>query len=152
MTYTRTEIEKISNELVDMIDSAYEQLLHVDEMQASTKPAPDKWSKKEIIGHLIDSASNNHQRFVRAPRESVFVFPAYAQDYWIDRQSYNDWLWPDLLQLWRLYNFHIAHVCRRIPEENLNMECRIGSYEPASLGFLVDDYLAHQKHHLKAVL
>ena len=152
MTYTRTEIESISNELVDLVDLSYEQLLHVDEMQASTKPAPDKWSKKEIIGHLVDSACNNHQRFIRAPGESIFVFPDYAQDYWVDRQSYNDWLWPDLLQLWRLYNFHIAHLCKRLPEEDLDTECRIGSNEPVSLGFLVGDYLAHQKHHLKAVL
>ena len=152
MNYSKIKIEEISNELVSVVDAAYNQLMAVDDSEASVKPAPGKWSKKEIIGHLLDSASNNHQRFVRAPQTDVLDFPGYAQDNWVDLQNYNAREWTELLDFWRSYNHHIAHVSCQIPESQLETECRVGSYDPSSLGYLVDDYLVHMKHHLKTLL
>ena len=149
--YTLDMVREIAEELVLVVDDAFERLSAVDEDRASEKPAPHKWSFKEIIGHLIDSASNNHQRFVRAPAENVFRFPAYEQDYWVSMQGYDERSWIELLELWRAYNHHVAHVMTRIPEEKLRVECLVESYKPSSLGFLVEDYLAHLKHHLKAL-
>ena len=148
MTASIERVNEIASELVALVDESVKQLSELSDQEASLEPAPGKWSYKELIGHLIDSATNNHQRFVRAPNESVFVFPGYAQDDWVRQQQYNHWEWKRLLTFWQLYNHHIAHIISRIPEEKLKTECRIGTYEPATLGFVVEDYLAHMKHHL----
>lgn len=137
-----------SDRLIHMVDSAVDRLKGVDPEQARLKPSPEKWSKQEILGHLIDSATNNHQRFVRALESDPLVFPKYEQNHWVRAQAYNEGEWDDLLQLWRLLNRHIAHVVSRIPESRRKVECRIGPLEPATLGFLIDDYLDHLEHHL----
>ena len=152
MKYTKETTGQITDELKTLVDATYSSLNLVSDEDASRRPAPGKWSKKEIIGHLIDSATNNHQRFIRAPQNDVLVFPGYAQDDWVNAQYYNDRAWSGLLDFWKSYNHHIAHVIARIPEEEYDKECRVGSYEPSSLGYLVDDYLVHMKHHLKALL
>src|SRR5919109_2457390 len=85
--------------------------------RAEARTAPGKWSAKEIIGHLIDSASNNHQRFVRAQLQDDLVFPGYLQDRWVEVQRYRDAPWPDLVALWRTFNLHIARVMESVPEE-----------------------------------
>ncbi len=114
--------------------------------------APGKWSKKEILGHLIDSASNNHQRFVRAQLETRISFPGYAQGLWVGAQGYQDENWSDLVQLWKCYNLHLLHVVLRIPTEKLTNTCAIGDHEPVTLEFLVWDYVRHLEHHLSQIL
>jgi len=151
MDYTREKIADVADELRRVVDAAAEDLNRVDDDAASDRPAPGKWCFKEIVGHLIDSASNNHQRFVRAPGLDVFTFPGYAQDDWVARQGYRERDWGELIALWRLYNRQIADVVVRIAEPDLRVECRIGSYNPSSLGYLIEDYLTHLKHHLKAL-
>src|SRR5215218_3535881 len=84
--------------------------------EVSARRGEGSWSAKETLGHLIDSASNNHQRFVRAQFGEDLVFPGYAQDDWVRAQAYEDEPWPQLVDLWRLYTLHLAHVCRRAPE------------------------------------
>ncbi len=116
-----------------------------------SKPAPDRWSIQEILGHLLDSAANNHHRFVRAQAVEKFDFPGYEQESWVSVQGYQDGSWLDLVALWRLYNLHLARVIRRIPEKQLETICRIGSYEPVTLGYLVQDYLVHMTHHLQQI-
>jgi hypothetical protein len=145
----------ITHEVADKIDQLVDdvalRLRNVDDEVASARPGEEKWSMKEIIGHLMDSAVNNHHRFVRVQDVGEFVFPGYAQNEWVSRQNYQDTDWPLLLDLWRLYNHHIAHVIRQIPEERLYAVCRIGSYDPSTLRFIVEDYLDHMHHHLKQV-
>ena len=114
--------------------------------------APGKWSKKEILGHLIDSASNNHQRFVRAQLETRISFPSYAQNLWVGTQGYQDGRWSNLVQLWRFYNRHLLHVVTRIPPEKLTNTCIIGDQEPVTLEFMIKDYVRHLEHHLSQIL
>ncbi len=141
----------IADELTQIIQSAAERLRSISAAEAGHKPSDTKWSKKEVIGHLIDSAANNHQRFVRAQQASEFVSPAYDQEKWVSLQDYNSTSWPDLKELWRLYNLHLAHLIRRIPAEKLQIKCTIGGKEPVLLGNVIDQYLAHLKHHLDKI-
>jgi len=142
----------IANELVGAVETACGKLRLLQETEVTMKPNPNKWSKKEILGHLMDSASNNHQRFVRAQfvdGEGEFVFPGYDQDEWVRRQDYNSKPWIELIDLWRLFNRHVAHALRSITDEKLETKCRIGSGEPETLGLIAEGYLAHMKHHLE---
>lgn len=128
-------------------------LLHsISESESSTRPAPDKWSKKEILGHLVDSASNNHQRFVRAQLSSEIRLPEYEQDHWVRAQSYQTESWEDILELWKSFNLHLLHVAARIPVDKTNSLCFIGESEPVTLEFLFSGYVHHLKHHLQQIL
>jgi len=141
----------VANDLVGAVETASAKLKLLHETEVTVKPTPNKWSKKETLGHLMDSASNNHQRFIRAQmmeESGEFVFPGYDQDEWVRRQDYNSKPWIELVELWRLYNRHVAHVLRSIADEKLETKCRIGSGGPVTLGFIAEDYLVHMKHHL----
>ncbi len=103
-----------------------------------------------MIGHLIDSAANNHQRFVRA-QQGPLVFPPYAQDHWVGCQRYQDRPWDEITGLWYAYNRHLAHVIRQIPEDRQLVPCTVEENTPVTLGFLADDYVRHLRHHLSQV-
>jgi hypothetical protein len=123
-----------------------------DEDAAARPSGPDSWSRKEELGHLIDSAVNNHVRFARASLENEYSGPTYDQDAWVRAHGYHElpWLW--LLDAWRQHNELLAHLVKRIPEERLDASCRIGSAAPVTLRFLVEDYILHMQHHLDHVL
>jgi len=128
-------------------------LLHsISESESSTRPAPDKWSKKEILGHLIDSASNNHQRFVRAQLSSEIRLPEYEQERWVRTQSYQTESWENIVELWKSFNLHLLHVAAKIPVDKINSLCFIGESEPVTLEFLFSGYVQHMKHHLQQIL
>ena len=139
----------VADELLRVIEASSEALIRLADSEAAHRPAAGKWSKKEILGHLIDSATNNHHRFVRAQQAEEFTFPKYEQEHWVSSQGYEERPWPELVELWRLYNRHLAHVIRRIPKEKLRVICKIGPDEAVSLGYLVEDYVVHLKHHLR---
>ena len=144
------------------IESAARRLLAMSEEQAANPKAEGKWSSKQIIGHLIDSAANNHQRFVRAQFTDHMVFPGYEQEAWVEAQRYNDEPWLQLVQLWRLYNLHLLHVMSAIPEP-VRTRSRgshtldriawqtVSASEPATLEYFMRDYVAHLEHHLGQV-
>jgi hypothetical protein len=138
----------IADELVQIVEDAAGSLRSISESEAGMKPEPNRWTKKEVMGHLIDSAANNHQRFVRGQQVVELVLPAYEQEKWVSIQDYNNSPWLELIELWRFYNLHLAHVIRRMPAEKLAVVCKIGSNQPVPLGHIVDDYLRHLKHHL----
>jgi hypothetical protein len=145
----------ISNNIAEKIDQLVDdvslRLRTLDEDVVSARPAEAKWSIKEIVGHLFDSAVNNHHRFVRANDHEELVFPGYEQNVWVSRQNYQATDWPSFLELWRLYNHQLAHVIRQIPEDRLYAVCLIGDHEPVTMRFLVEDYLDHMEHHLQQV-
>lgn len=128
-------------------------LLHsISESESSTRPTPDKWSKKEILGHLIDSASNNHQRFVLAQLSSEIRLPEYEQDRWVRAQSYQTESWENIVELWKSFNLHLLHVAGKIAVDRTNSLCIIGESEAVTLEFLFGGYVHHVKHHLQQIL
>jgi hypothetical protein len=127
------------------------------------RPRHGGWSPRELLGHLVDSAANNHQRFVRAAWQDDLVFPGYEQDRWVALQDYQSADWRDLVTLWAAYNRHLARVMARVPVEvrtraharhNLDRVAwrTIPATEPATLDAFMADYVAHLEHHLRQLL
>jgi hypothetical protein len=142
---------QIAEELTATVQSAAAELRALDTALVSFRPSPDRWTVKEVVGHLIDSAANNHQRFVRAQFVEELVFPKYEQNEWVRCQHYNEVEWGDLIDLWQRYNLHLAHVIRNVRQETLGVRCIIGDYQPVTLQFLIEDYVTHLKHHLRKI-
>ena len=144
-------VATVALDLRQTIDGVLPALRAISDAAASAPLAPGKWSRKEIVGHLIDSASNNHQRFIRAQQGRALSFPPYEQNHWSSSQRCNERPWADLLTLWHAYNAHLAHVIAHIPDACLDVPCVIESQTPVTLEFLVTDYLVHLRHHLAQV-
>jgi hypothetical protein len=137
-------------------------LATLPESVVSWRPSATAWSIKEIIGHLIDSAANNHQRFVRAASQEELVFPGYEQDDWVRTQAYGSAPWEPLVMLWQSYNLHLARVMATMPasvrerrRETHNFH-QIGfrtfsADQPVTLDDLMEDYVVHLEHHLAQV-
>lgn len=141
-------MRELSEKLSRAVQSAEPMLRKVSEAE-STKPIlKGGWSRKQVIGHLIDSASNNHQRFVRASLQGALEFPGYDQDGCVRVETPQDAPWPLLVSLWKNYNVYLAHVIAHLPASQLDAKCRIGDHEPVTLKFLAEDYLTHLLHHL----
>ena len=132
----------------ELIDELLPSLARIPAEKAATKPDPGEWSKKELIGHLIDSAANNHQRFVRAAQNLAADFPPYAQEAWVTVQGYQTMPWEELVALWYAYNRHLCRVIANLPQEALDNPCHVGLEEPVTLAFVVEDYVRHLRHHM----
>ena len=137
-------------------------LSRFSEAESEHRPSPERWSKKEVLGHLIDSAANNHQRFVHAQFTDDLMFADYEQDQWVSTQKYRDESWPDVIDLWSSYNLHLLHVVSVIPEDVLTKTRAqhtldeiafkdLDKNEPATLEFLIRDYVDHLHHHLNQI-
>jgi hypothetical protein len=138
--------------LREVLTDAAPRLEAITDEQARQRTAPDRWSKKEILGHLIDSAANNHQRFVRAQLAPHVDLPGYRQEQWVRAQHYQSEPWQELVQLWLLLNRHLAHVIEQVPAPSLVHTVALDGKPPISLAFLIEDYLRHLKHHLEQIL
>ena len=112
---------------------------------------PEKWSKIELLGHLVDSACNNQQKFVRLMCQPKLDFVGYSQDDWVAAQQYAKADWSQLIQLWAAYNSHIAFLIENVDEKLLSHEVHIEGTGPFKLGFIMPDYVEHLKHHLKQI-
>ena len=155
--------ETLGTQLKEIIEASFGELAKLTNEQTSIRPAPGKWSPKEIIGHLIDSASNNHQRFVRAQFTDDLIFPGYAQNEWVTLQGYNEAHWMDLLNLWKSFNLHLAYYIDQIPDDVLTKERyrhnlhqiawqTVPENQSTNLYYFIHDYIGHLEHHLGGVI
>jgi hypothetical protein len=157
-----TPMRNPSEHFAATIDRAASRLAGVDDAAASNR-AGDGWSAKQIVGHLIDSASNNHGRIVRAQGRDDLAFDGYDGDHWVDAQRYDEAAWKDLLDLWRAYNAHLARIVAAIPDEELDRPRTphtldriafraVPADRPATLRYLVEDYVAHLESHVRQIV
>lgn len=124
-------------------------LRHLPEASLSVRPAPGKWSNKEIIGHLTDSAQNNIQRFIRAQYENTPRI-VYDQNFWVGAQDYQHYPTRDLIRLWVLLNRHLCRILEAMPASAYQKTCDWGKNSPdiQTLEHVAADYFVHLQHHI----
>jgi len=147
-------MNEVVNELNQLIDSLTLKFNRYSEEEFSAKPNPKKWSKKEVLGHLIDSALNNHRRFVCGQYESKPPHIVYDQDFWVAANNYQHTNKEEVIQLWALMNKRICTTLATIPTENYSKECNTskGAEQLHSLEWLAADYVKHLKHHVNQII
>jgi hypothetical protein len=149
--------------LAQAVETAAPRLAAMTDDESRRPRSADAWSPREIVGHLVDSACNNHARFVCAQLGDDLVFPGYDQEAWVDAQRYDEAPWTDLVALWRAYNLHLARVVAAMPSEALtrprarhNLDeiawRAVPRTEPATLEYFVRDYVGHLENHLRQIL
>jgi hypothetical protein len=129
-----------------LIADGPERLTRVAGTTATIRPQPGAWSKKEELGHLIDSALNNLQRFIRLQQEPTLRMPSYDPDRWVATQRHRTRPWKDLVEEWHLLNRHIVYLLSAVEEHTLEHVWIDG--DNATLAFLICDYVAHMRDHL----
>src|SRR5438874_13413789 len=150
------------NDFKETITSASGRLKNISEAESAEPRAEDHWSSKQIIGHLIDSAANNHARSVLGQLKDDLVFPGYDQDAWVRINHYQQAPWSQLVELWRSYNLHLHHVMAHASKEKMNTPCTehtfaeiafktVPKFAPVTLEYLMKDYVLHLKHHLDQI-
>ena len=144
-------MKELGEELLAVVQTAEPKLRAVSDGDSAKPALRGGWSRRQVIGHLIDSASNNHQRFVRAALQGSLEFPKYDQDGNVLVAGAQEMDWGLLITLWAAYNRYLAQVIARLPEEKLGILCQIGDDEPVTLKFLATDYLRHLRHHLRQI-
>jgi hypothetical protein len=145
------DMESVANDLLSALKSA-DRLHQIDDKDAGQKPQPDKWSKKEILGHLIDSAANNHQRFVRLQTVDRIDLPGYQQEDWVRLNGYQERPWRDIIDLWQKYNSHLAEIIRRVDPRSLRNIWHMPDGKEVDLEFIMRDYVVHLRHHLEQIM
>ena len=142
-----------SRRLSQELDAAIPELSSISDYDASARwRGEGTWSRKEILGHLIDSACNNHQRFVRAAIDGRFEGPGYEQEKWVTAGGYQSLDWGSLLRIWHGMNLLLVNVLANIPESRGASIVKLDGHEPMTLDFVASDYIRHLKHHLGQIL
>ena len=143
-------MKDVAQELESLLTSA-SRLQQINEETAARKPAPGKWSKKETLGHLIDSAANHHQRLVRIQLQGTLDLPGYDGDEWVRVQRYQNLPWSEIIELWRMYNRHLAQIIRNVDADALKHTWKAPEGQTVDLEFIMRDYVVHMKHHLDQI-
>ena len=138
----------VAEELRAEVEHATRRLGAWSDAEASAAPRPGGWSRKEILGHLIDSAANNHQRIVRAQLDGAYRGPGYQQDAWVALQRYREREWTELIVLWASLNQHLSVAMAQVLPQGAQAQCVVGDDPPCTLDWLMHDYLRHLRHHL----
>ena len=139
---------ELANEFRNDLDQIQSALFALAPGRADLPWRAGGWTRKQILGHMIDSAANNRQRFVRAAIDGEYAGPGYKQEEWVAAHGYATQSWERLLNWWKVEHEILAAVVDRIPAERLDARCAVGEDAPVTLHFLITDYLRHQKHHL----
>ncbi len=145
-------MQQVITQLTSIVNEYTSALNNIPDSEFTARPAPGKWSKQEILGHLIDSAQNNIQRFIRTQYiDKPHV--VYNQDAWVAAQGYQQYSRRDLIRLWQLLNKHICVILANMPADMYARECNVGKEEEklVTIQFLAEDYVAHHLHHLKQI-
>jgi len=153
--YTADRIAEIADQLFDLHDSQMSKPRVVDGVGG--------WSRKEILGHLVDSANINHQRVIESTLSGSIVFTGYAHQEWVTLNDYQNTDWEEIVTLWCAINMQFCTMIERIPPETLDKAHTEHSYqstafrelpadESSTLGYLIEDYFAHLKYHLHQVM
>jgi hypothetical protein len=119
--------------------------------QVELKPSPVKWSPKEELGHLLDSAANNHQRIVRTQLEDEPKMPGYDGNAWVELHKYQRRNWQEMIDLWRNLNRQLLVAAEAVPDASWSRTCTIADSLPLTLKFVFEDYIDHMVHHLKHI-
>lgn len=145
-------MKALIDDITFTVQEHYLRIKQIPHEEFSAKPNPAKWSKKEIIGHLVDSCQNNIRRLIVARYDDTPNI-VYHQDFWVDAAGYQHYNMDEVVELWYLLNRHFIHVLKHLPEEDRNDLCDIGKGSPEvrSLEWIATDYLRHMLHHLKQV-
>jgi len=153
---------KYSAKINDILEKYKPILISFNSAEMSHKPLVHKWSKKEILGHLIDSAYNNHQRFLKAEKKHNLIFEGYDQNEWVANNNYQNRDVKEIISLFISSNQHIAHLISQLKEEDLIANTSDHNFDkicmnlvekgkPTSLAYLIEDYIFHLQHHLGQV-
>jgi DinB superfamily len=143
-------VESVANELLSALEIV-DRLREIDEATAARPRAPGKWSRKQILGHLVDSAANNHQGFVRLQLSPRIDLPGYDGDDWVRLQRYQDRPWREIIELWRAYNVQLASLIRDVNAAALQNVWRKPDGQELNLEFIMRDYVVHLRHHLEQI-
>ena len=119
--------------------------------RTAARLTPESWSAKQELGHLIDSAANNHQRIVRAQLEYNLALPGYDGDRWVELHGYQNREWPDLIALWRAGNSQLLAAAESAPAAAWSHSLSISGSESVTLAFVLDDYVDHMANHLRHI-
>jgi hypothetical protein len=131
-----------------IIETFHTRIQDIPEKLTHVRPQNGSWTLKEILGHLIDSAANNHQRFVRLQEGNLDGFPSYNNENWIRIQNYNDVQWTDLVNLWYAYNKLLLHIGAAIDRTSMKNEW-VHDGESHTLEWLIHDYFRHLQWHIE---
>lgn len=132
----------------ETVEIFYKTLMSIPEEISAIKPSDDSWSLREIVGHLIDSASNNHQRFVRLQLDDLLDFPVYEAEAWVQTQNYNNVDWRTLVALWYHYNCLLINVIENADEKTFD-NVWVKNEESIPLLELIQDYYKHMSLHIE---
>jgi hypothetical protein len=138
-------------QLRSLINEIPPRLNKLPRSQAELKPSPSKWSPKEELGHLLDSAANNHQRIVRTQLEDQPKMPDYDGNAWVKLHGYQDRNWQEMIELWRLLNRQLLAAAEAVPHPAWSRTCTIADSMPLTLKFVFEDYIEHMLHHLRHI-
>jgi hypothetical protein len=138
-------------ELRSLINEIPPRLSQLPTSEAEHKPSVSTWSPKQELGHLLDSAANNHQRIVRTQLEDKPKMPGYDGDAWVELHQYQQRNWQEMIELWRTLNQQLLAAAEAAPDPAWSRTCTIADSQPLTLKFVLEDYIAHMLHHLRHI-
>jgi hypothetical protein len=146
-------MDQTIQELQTLVDDFSARLRLLSNSDFEAKPQPHKWSRKEVIGHLIDSGQNNLRRFIVSTYADTPPNITYEQDIWVKMNGYQNMPADAVITLWSLVNRQIIAVLKQMPPDHYSKTCDTGrdKQQLHSLLWLAEDYVKHMKHHLNQV-
>lgn len=143
------EIGALLYTLRDLLDSVPSRLRQLPRDEIESKSTLTAWSPRQELGHLLDSAANNHQRIVRAQVEDKPAMPGYEQNRWVTIHAYERRDWEELIETWQAFNRQLLMAAYSVTDWSRTLT--IAGSEPLTLKFVLQDYVAHMLHHMKHI-